>query len=59
MMQLVNQINNFEHNQYTLGVFIDLLKAFNTVNYEILIAKLKNYGITGSNLNWFKIYLKH
>ena len=59
MMQLVNQINNFEHNQYTLGVFTDLLKAFNTVNYEILIAKLKNYGITGSNLNWFKSYLKH
>ena len=42
---------------YTLGVFIDLSKAFDTVDHDILISKLKNYGITGTNLKWFKNYL--
>ena len=59
-MKLVDQINNsFENNQYTVGVFIDLSKAFDTVDHEILIAKLENYGIKGNNLNWFKRYLEN
>ena len=48
---LVNQINNnFEKDQYTLGVFINLPKAFDTVDRNILIAKLENYEIKGNNL---------
>ena len=39
------------------GVFIDLKKAFDIVNNQILLHKLKLYGIYGTCLEWFKIYL--
>ena len=41
-MQLTNQIDNsFEKNHFTPGVFIDLFKAFDTVDHYILLTTLK------------------
>ena len=37
-----------------LGVFIDLKKVFDTINHEIVLHKLKLYGINGTCLEWFK-----
>ena len=35
------------------GFFVDLQKAFNTVDHQILLAKLNHFGIRGVSIDWF------
>ena len=39
------------------GIFVDLQKAFCTVDHQILLAKLNHYGILRVSNDWFKFYL--
>ena len=58
IIQLVEQIyENFVENKYTLGVFIDLAKAFDTVDHKISLRKMEIYGTGGTTLKWFENYL--
>ena len=46
-----------ENNEFTIGIFQDLFKAFNTVNHNILLQKLDCYGIRGLCNDCFRGYL--
>ena len=60
LLQLVDQIyESFERNEYIIGVFIYLSKAFDTVDHNILQKKLEIYGISGIHLQWFRNYLSN
>ena len=51
LLQLVDQIyESFERNEYIIGVFIDLSKAFDTVGHNILLQRLEIYGICSTHL---------
>ena len=58
LLELIEKISDsFNDKSYFLGIFVDLLKAFDTVDHKILFKKLQHYGIKGKNLFWFESYL--
>ena len=60
LLSIVEQIRNaLDKNMFTCGVFIDLEKAFDTVNHKILLSKLNHYGIRGVANKWFSSYLSN
>ena len=50
--------NNLDSIKPTLAIFLDLAKAFDTVNHKLLIKKLFNLGIRGQTLKLFENYLQ-
>ena len=49
--------NGMDLGQLTGVVFIDLIKAFDTVGHDILCQKLEYYSIQGQDLAWLRSYL--
>ena len=48
---------NIDKGKFTAMIFIDLKKAFDTVDHQILLNKMHNYGIDGLEHQWFSSYL--
>ena len=50
-------MNALENCNFASGIFVDLQKAFDTADHEILLKKMKFYGTRGIHNLWFYSYL--
>ena len=59
LLSLTENIRDaLDNNNFACGIFIDLQKAFDTVDHSIILNNLNHYGIRGKANDWFKSYLK-
>ena len=60
MLCLMNKLEkSFKDKLKVTGLFIDLKKAFDTTNTNIILSKLKSFGVFNTELEWFKSYLSN
>ena len=60
LYKLIDRIYlDLDAKKIPIAIFVDLSKAFDTINHSILICKLEHYGIRNIELIWFKSYLNN
>ena len=59
-IELVDRISQYmDSGKLPLSIFLDLSKAFDTLDHSILLSKLKFYGVSNTPLKWFQSYLQN
>jgi len=60
LIDVIDEIySSLDNKEYVMGIYLDLKKAFDTVDHNILLWKLHNYGIRGVVHSWFTSYLNN
>ena len=60
VLDFIKDLNNaIDDNMYTAGIFMDLSKAFDTIDHDILLHKLYHYGFSGISYKCFENYLSN
>ena len=60
LLSILDEIRQtLDNNTFSCGVFVDLERAFDTVNHKILLKKLEHYGIRNIANSWFESYLSN
>ena len=60
IIKLMNKITEcFANKEHLIGIFMDLSKAFDTIDHDILMYKLQRYGVRGTSLLWIRDYLSN
>jgi len=59
-MEVIDSIySHLDKHEFTIGIYLDLQKAFDSVNHTILLKKLYNNGVRGKVHAWFQSYLSN
>ena len=60
LIHLLNKISRaIDQRETTVGIFVDLSKAVDTIDHDILSPKLEHYGIRDAALQWIKSYFSY
>ena len=60
VMEMVEEVTKaIENDEFSVGIYIDLQKAFDTIDHRILLRKLEKYGLRGIAYSWVKSYLEN
>ena len=60
LLELTEEITSaLDKKKSTIGVFIDLKKAFDTIDHTLLLEKLRHYGVRGVANDWLSSYLEN